>query len=60
MAGTALDVRPEEAARWLELHGARHHLYRVYDNEWSHFEYRPEGAPQRRSHPGACLPSGQS
>jgi hypothetical protein len=45
VAGTALDVRPAEGARWLALHGAGHHLYRVYDHEWWHFEYRPEGAP---------------
>ncbi len=52
VGGTALDVRPVEGARWLERHGARHHLYRVYDNEWWHFEYRPEGRPPRRPHPG--------
>lgn len=53
VAGTALDVRPVEGARWLERHGASHHLYRVYDNEWWHFEYRPAGPPERLSHPGA-------
>lgn len=54
--GLALDVRPHEGARWLEEHGARHHLYRIYDNEWWHFEYRPECGgtpPRRRPHPGA-------
>ena len=55
VAGTALDVRPVEGARWLERHGARHHLYRVYDNEWWHFEYRPEGRPPRLPHPRALL-----
>ncbi|MGY5136847.1 D,D-peptidase/D,D-carboxypeptidase VanY-N [Streptomyces nigrescens] len=40
--GTALDVRPFEGARWLEEHGARYDLYRIYDNEWWHFEYRPD------------------
>ncbi|MFI6510926.1 D,D-peptidase/D,D-carboxypeptidase VanY-N [Streptosporangium sp. NPDC050855] len=53
--GIALDVRPHEGARWLEEHGARHDLYRMYDNEWWHFEYRPECAgvaPRRRPHPG--------
>ncbi|CAM5618670.1 MULTISPECIES: D,D-peptidase/D,D-carboxypeptidase VanY-N [Streptomyces] len=40
--GTALDVRPFEGARWLEEHGARYGLYRTYDNEWWHFEYRPD------------------
>jgi zinc D-Ala-D-Ala carboxypeptidase len=54
VAGTALDVRPVEGARWLERHGARHHLYRVYDNEWWHFEYRPEGPPERLPHPGTA------
>jgi D-alanyl-D-alanine carboxypeptidase len=53
VAGTALDVRPVEGARWLERHGARHHLYRVYDNEWWHFEFRPSGPPERLPHPGA-------
>ncbi|MER6763525.1 MULTISPECIES: D-alanyl-D-alanine carboxypeptidase family protein [Amycolatopsis] len=53
VAGTALDVRPVEGARWLERYGARHHLYRVYDNEWWHFEYRPAGPPERLPHPGA-------
>jgi D-alanyl-D-alanine carboxypeptidase len=55
VAGTALDVRPVEGARWLERHGALHQLYRVYDNEWWHFEYRPEGRPERLPHPGASL-----
>ena len=54
VAGTALDVRPAEGARWLERHGARFGLYRVYDNEWWHFEYRPEGPPQRLPHPAAA------
>jgi D-alanyl-D-alanine carboxypeptidase len=39
--GIALDVRPREGARWLEEHGARYDLYRIHDNEWWHFEYRP-------------------
>lgn len=42
VAGTALDVRPTEGARWLQRHGRRYHLYRVYDHEWWHFEYRPD------------------
>lgn len=57
VTGTAFDVRPREGARWLERHGARYHLYRVYDNEWWHFEYRPDGRPPRLSHPGASLVS---
>jgi zinc D-Ala-D-Ala carboxypeptidase len=54
VAGTALDVRPREGARWLERHGARYRLYRIYHNEWWHFEYRPGGAPERLPHPGAA------
>jgi hypothetical protein len=53
--GIALDVRPHEGARWLEEHGARYDLYRIYDNEWWHFEYRPDSGgtpPRRRPHPG--------
>ncbi|MEH0819262.1 D-alanyl-D-alanine carboxypeptidase family protein [Micromonospora sp. CPCC 205714] len=57
VAGTALDVRPVEGARWLEQHGARHHLHRVYDNEWWHFEYRPDRRPERLPHPGASTPT---
>jgi len=57
VAGTALDVRPVEGARWLERHGSRHHLYRVYDNEWWHFEYWPDGRPPRLPHPGASIMS---
>ncbi|MER7132092.1 D,D-peptidase/D,D-carboxypeptidase VanY-N [Streptosporangium saharense] len=55
--GIALDVRPHEGARWLEEHGARYDLYRIYDNEWWHFEYRPDshGTPPRRlPHPGVA------
>ncbi|MEV4515484.1 D-alanyl-D-alanine carboxypeptidase family protein [Dactylosporangium sp. NPDC049525] len=52
VAGTALDVRPVEGARWLERHGDRHRLYRTYDNEWWHFEYRPDGRPVRLPHSG--------
>jgi zinc D-Ala-D-Ala carboxypeptidase len=58
VVGTALDVRPVEGARWLERHGSRHHLYRVYDNEWWHFEYRPGGRPPRLPHPGAPIAPG--
>ncbi|MEW9555830.1 D,D-peptidase/D,D-carboxypeptidase VanY-N [Nonomuraea sp. NPDC050783] len=53
--GIALDVRPHEGARWLEEHGARYDLYRIYDNEWWHFEHHPQrrGTPPRRlAHPG--------
>jgi hypothetical protein len=60
--GIALDVRPHEGARWLEEHGARYDLYRMYDNEWWHFEYHPECAgmpPQRLPHPGMGSMSAQ-
>ncbi|WP_239153948.1 D-alanyl-D-alanine carboxypeptidase family protein [Amycolatopsis sp. FDAARGOS 1241] len=53
--GRAVDVRPREGARWLEVHGGQHRLYRVYDNEWWHFEHHPEGRPPRLPHPGSCL-----
>jgi hypothetical protein len=58
--GIALDVRPLEGARWLERHGARYDLYRVYDNEWWHFEHRPDCCgmpPPRRPHPGVVVPA---
>ena len=53
--GIALDVRPHEGARWLEEHGARYDLYRIYDNEWWHFEYRPDRGAYHHDddlHPG--------
>lgn len=53
VAGTAMDVRPMSGARWLETHGGRFGLYRVFDNEWWHFEFRPDGPPQRLPHPAA-------
>jgi hypothetical protein len=52
VAGVALDVRPSEGARWLEDYGASYGLYRIYDNEWWHFEYCPEGRPASLAHPG--------
>jgi len=55
VTGTALDVRPTEGARWLERYGSRYHLYRVYDNEWWHFEYRPEGQPSQTPDTGAFV-----
>ncbi|HVV14517.1 D-alanyl-D-alanine carboxypeptidase family protein [Amycolatopsis sp.] len=55
VTGTAMDVRPTEGARWLELHGSSYGLYRRYDNEWWHFEYCPMGPPERLPHPGARL-----
>ncbi|GAA1666833.1 D,D-peptidase/D,D-carboxypeptidase VanY-N [Fodinicola feengrottensis] len=53
--GIAMDVRPVEGARWLEDNGWRYDLYRTYDNEWWHFEHRPQNpgqAPRRLPHPG--------
>jgi D-alanyl-D-alanine carboxypeptidase len=61
VTGIAVDVRPTAGARWLERHGHRYDLYRRYDNEWWHFEHRPEyegQAPLRRPHPGAPDPIG--
>ncbi|GLL02188.1 M15 family metallopeptidase [Dactylosporangium matsuzakiense] len=52
VTGLALDVRPAEGARWLEVYGARYGLYRTYDNEWWHFEYHPGGPPERLPNPG--------
>lgn len=52
--GVALDVRPRAGAAWLEAHGAQYHLYRTYDNEWWHFEYRTEAPPERLPYPGAA------
>ena len=62
VCGIALDVRPFEGARWLERHGGRHHLYRIYANEWWHFEYQPHthSAPPRLPHPGAITRTPQS
>ncbi|MFP3967450.1 M15 family metallopeptidase [Actinomadura fulvescens] len=51
--GLALDVRPTEGAQWLERHGGRYGLYRVYDNEWWHFEYRTV-KPVPLPHPDAA------
>ncbi|ALG15431.1 D-alanyl-D-alanine carboxypeptidase family protein [Kibdelosporangium phytohabitans] len=50
--GVAMDVRPREGARWLEENGERYNLYRTYDNEWWHFEYRLR-RPERLPYPGA-------
>ncbi|MGR4854901.1 D,D-peptidase/D,D-carboxypeptidase VanY-N [Streptomyces sp. LARHCF252] len=58
--GTALDVRPYEGARWLEEHGARYGLHRIYDNEWWHFEYRPDAGLQATEGIGNALPNPQA
>jgi D-alanyl-D-alanine carboxypeptidase len=60
VAGVALDVRPTEGARWLEEHGATYGLYRIYANEWWHFEYCPDGRPVRLAHPDAARLACQS
>ncbi|RDI50834.1 M15 family metallopeptidase [Nocardia mexicana] len=36
--GKAVDVGPEEGARWLEANGSRWGLCRTFDNEYWHFE----------------------
>ncbi|WP_373863898.1 M15 family metallopeptidase [Nocardia pseudobrasiliensis] len=36
--GRAIDVGPEQGARWLETNGARWGLCRTYENEYWHFE----------------------
>lgn len=55
--GMAIDVRPREGALWLELNGWRYNLYRTYDNEWWHFEYRTR-RPVRLPFPGVRLSHG--
>ncbi|MFG1859098.1 M15 family metallopeptidase [Actinomadura geliboluensis] len=50
--GLAIDVRPTEGARWLEQNGGRYGLYRIYGNEWWHFEYRIV-EPVQLPHPDA-------
>jgi zinc D-Ala-D-Ala carboxypeptidase len=40
VTGDAVDVGPPEAAHWLDQHGARWGLCRVYANEAWHFELR--------------------
>ncbi len=38
VAGKAIDVGPQQGARWLEANGNRWGLCRTYLNEWWHFE----------------------
>jgi hypothetical protein len=40
VTGEAIDIGPAAAAAWLEKHGARYGLCRVYANEPWHFEVR--------------------
>ena len=49
--GIAVDVRPPAGAHWLDRHGGKHGLYRMYDNEWWHFEYHPDVRPRRLPSP---------
>ena len=52
--GGAVDVGPQEGARWLDQHGARFGLCRRYDNEPWHFELLAAGGsacPAREPHP---------
>lgn len=61
VAGLAVDVRPREAALWLECQGHQFDLYRTYANEWWHFEYLPQArgvAPRLLAHPGAQVGQG--
>lgn len=58
VAGRAMDVRPTEGARWLELHGDQFGLYRTYANEWWHFEYWPEFRNTGRRPPVRPTPGG--
>jgi D-alanyl-D-alanine dipeptidase len=46
--GTAVDIAPRQAARWLDRHGARYGLCRTMEWEWWHFEY--DAAWQRAGH----------
>lgn len=41
--GEAVDVGPD-GADWLIVHGAAYGLCRIYENEWWHFELRPDAA----------------
>ena len=55
VSGHAVDVGQADAAAWLDSHGARFGLCRVYDNEPWHYELRPEavraGCPSRYADP---------
>ncbi|WP_436700606.1 M15 family metallopeptidase [Nocardioides sp. BYT-33-1] len=55
VSGDAVDVGPARAAAWLDTHGARYGLCRIYDNEPWHFELRPDavdrGCPPRYADP---------
>nr|WP_083887589.1 M15 family metallopeptidase [Nocardia asiatica] len=38
VSGQAIDVGPQQGARWLEANGHRWGLCRTFENEWWHFE----------------------
>ncbi|MEU2089090.1 M15 family metallopeptidase [Nocardia beijingensis] len=38
VSGDAIDVGPQQGARWLEANGYRWGLCRSFENEWWHFE----------------------
>ncbi|MEU2037370.1 M15 family metallopeptidase [Nocardia niwae] len=38
VSGDAIDVGPQQGARWLEANGNRWGLCRTFENEWWHFE----------------------
>ncbi|WP_159844028.1 M15 family metallopeptidase [Nocardia sp. CY41] len=38
VSGDAIDVGPQQGARWLEANGYRWGLCRMFENEWWHFE----------------------
>jgi len=40
--GRAVDIGPDDAARWLSEHGAAYGLCQVYANEPWHYELRPD------------------
>ncbi len=46
VSGDAVDIGPEEAMAWLDQHGERYGLCRIYRNEPWHFELRPEAIEQ--------------
>jgi LAS superfamily LD-carboxypeptidase LdcB len=46
VSGQAIDVGPQQGARWLELNGYRWGLCRTFENEYWHFELQTvPGAP---------------
>lgn len=56
--GIAIDVGPAEGADWLHAHGAAFGFCKAYENEWWHFEYRPEWIVDGACSPPAPTPGG--